>query len=143
VLKAIVMPLLGAPPTNQAFHYLVGNTAALPGILYAVLIGAAFGEEVIFRGYAFERFGKLFRKSAWAKSLIVVVTTASFGWAHYSLQGYAGVEQAAIVGLVFGVIFAITGRIWLLIFTHATFDLTAVAIIYCGLEERVAHFFFR
>src|SRR5688572_27295545 len=31
LMKAIVMPLLGAPPINQAFHYLEGNTAALPG----------------------------------------------------------------------------------------------------------------
>ena len=27
LMKAIVMPLLGADPINQAYHYLVGNTA--------------------------------------------------------------------------------------------------------------------
>ena len=31
LMKAIVMPLLGADPINQPYHYLVGNTAALPG----------------------------------------------------------------------------------------------------------------
>ena len=30
LMKAIVMPLLGADPINQAYHYLVGNAAALP-----------------------------------------------------------------------------------------------------------------
>jgi hypothetical protein len=30
LMKTIVMPLLGASPTNQAYHYLVGNRAALP-----------------------------------------------------------------------------------------------------------------
>lgn len=143
LMKAIVMPLLGAPPINQAFHYLVGNTGALPAILYAVIIGAGFGEETIFRGWAFERLGKLFGSGVWAKSVMVLLTTAWFGWDHYALQGLAGVQQATIVGLVFGSIFAITGRIWLLIIAHAAFDLMAVAIIYWDLETAVAHFFFK
>ena len=115
LMKAVVMPLLGAPPINQAFHYLVGNTAALPAILYAVIIGAGFGEETVFRGWMFERLGKLFGPGGWAKASIVVITSLWFGLDHYALQGLPGVQQATIVGLVFGTIFAITGRIWLLI----------------------------
>jgi hypothetical protein len=42
---------------------------------------------------------------------IVLLTTAVFGLAHYPDQGLAGVEQATITGLVFGTIFAVTGRI--------------------------------
>src|SRR4030081_541024 len=45
VLKALVMPLLGADPVNHAFHYLAGNRAALPGAVYAMVVGAGFGEE--------------------------------------------------------------------------------------------------
>ncbi len=143
LMKAIVMPLLGADPINQAFHYLAGNTAALPAAVYAMIVGAGFGEETVFRGYVFERFGKLFGPGVWAKPLIVLITSAWFGLAHYSLQGLAGVEQAAIVGFVFGTIFAVTGRIWMLIFAHAAFDLTALAIIYWNLESNVAHFVFK
>ena len=51
-------------------------------------------------------------------------------------------QQATIVGLVFGTIFAITGRIWMLIFAHAAFDLTALALIYWDLETAVAHLIF-
>src|SRR5688500_15530374 len=79
VMKAIVMPLLGADPINQAYHYLAGNTAALPGMLFAVAVGAGFGEETVFRGYLFERLGKLFGRSAVAKLLIVALTSAWFG----------------------------------------------------------------
>jgi len=143
VMKAIVMPLLGAPPINQAFQFLVGNPDALPQILYLVLVGAAFGEEMIFRGYAFERFGKLFGSTFWAKALIVLITAVWFGWEHNSLQGIPGVQQATIVGLVFGTIFAVTGRLWMLIIAHAAFDLTAVAIIYWNLESEVAHLIFK
>ncbi|MEO6263381.1 MAG: CPBP family glutamic-type intramembrane protease [Luteimonas sp.] len=52
-------------------------------------------------------------------------------------------EQATIVGLVFGTIFAVTGRIWMLMVAHAAFDLTAYAIIYWNLESTVAHLVFQ
>jgi hypothetical protein len=142
IMKAIVMPLLGAPPTNPAYQHLVGNTAALPVMLYLVIAGAGFGEETVFRGYLFERLGKLFRPGVWSKALIVVLTAVFFGLVHYPNQGRAGVEQATIVGLVFGTIFAITRRIWMLMVAHAAFDLTAVAIIYWDLERAVAEVFF-
>jgi membrane protease YdiL (CAAX protease family) len=143
LMKSIVMPLLGADPINQAFHYLAGNRAALPEAIYAMIIIAGFGEETVFRGYLFERLGKLFGSSAWAKTLIVLLTAVWFGLAHYSVQGLAGAEQATIVGLVFGTIFAVTGRIWMLIFAHAAFDLTALAMIYWDLEASVAHLVFK
>ena len=143
LMKMIVMPLLGADPINQAFHYLAGNRAALPGILFAVIVGAGFGEETVFRGYMFERLGRLFGSGIVAKVAIVLLTAAWFGLAHYSVQGLAGAEQGMIVGLVFGTIFAVTGRIWMLMVTHAAFDVTAVAMIYWNLESAVAHFVFK
>jgi len=143
LMKAIVMPLLGADPINHAFHYLAGNRPALPAALYAMIVGAGFGEETVFRGWMFERFGKLFGPGAWAKTLIVLLTSALFGLAHYSLQGLSGVEQAMLTGLVFGTIFAVTGRIFMLMVAHAAFDLTALAIIYWDLETKVAHLVFK
>jgi membrane protease YdiL (CAAX protease family) len=143
VMKALVMPLLGAPAINQAFYFLVGNRAALPGILFLIIVGAGFGEETVFRCYLFERFGKLLGTSTWAKTLTVVVTSAVFGVIHYPLQGLAGAEQGTIVGLVFGTIFVLRREIFPLIIAHIAFDLMAVAIIYYDLEEEVAHFFFR
>src|SRR5438477_5274968 len=48
LMKAVVMPLFGAPAINPKYHYLAGNTAALPAILAAVIVGAGFGEETVF-----------------------------------------------------------------------------------------------
>ena len=143
VMKAIVMPLLGADPVNRAYHFLAGNSAALPGMLLAVTIGGGFGEETFFRGYLFERLGKLFGTGSGAKAAIVAITSAVFALAHYSGQGVAGVEQAAITGLVFGAIFAATGRLWMPMFAHAAFDLTAIALIYWDVESKVAHLVFK
>lgn len=143
LMKAIVMPLPGADPINHAYHYLAGNRAAIPGALFAMIAGAGFGEETVFRGYLFERFGKLLGTGLGARVSIVLLTSAWFGLAHYHVQGLAGAEQATIVGLAFGTIFAVTGRIWLLMCAHAAFDLTAYAIIYWNLESTVARLVFK
>jgi membrane protease YdiL (CAAX protease family) len=143
LMKAIVMPLLGTDPVNQAYHFLAGNRAALPGMLYAVIVGAGFGEETVFRGYLFERLGKLLGTGAGANVSIVLLTSAMFALAHYSVQGLVGVEQATMTGLVFGTIFAVTGRLWMLMCAHAAFDLTALALIYWNVEADVAHLVFR
>ena len=97
----------------------------------------------MYRGYAFERLGKLFGSGSWARPLIVLLTTTLFAALHYPEQGLAGVQQATITGLVFGTIFALTGRIWMLVFAHAAFDWAAVAIIYWNLESGVAHLIFK
>jgi uncharacterized protein len=143
LMKTIVMPLLGADPINHAYHYLAGNRAALPAAFYAMIVGAGFGEETLFRGYMFERIGKLLGTSVSAKAATVLLTSGLFGLAHCSTQGLAGAEQAAIVGLVYGTIFAITGRIVMLMCAHAAFDLTALAIIYWNLESDAAHLVFK
>ena len=69
--------------------------------------------------------------------------TLLFGAAHYPMQGLAGTEQAIVTGLVFGTIFMLTRRIWMLMVAHAAFDVAAVAVIYWNLETRVAHLLFR
>ena len=143
LLKAIVLPLLGADPVNHAYHYLAGNRAALPGMVLALIFSGGFAEETLYRGYLFERLGKLIGPKAGARAAIVAITSALFAIAHYHEQGVAGVEQAAITGLAFGSIFAVTGRIWMLMFAHAAFDLTALATIYWNLESEVAHLFFK
>ena len=143
VMKIIVMPLLHADPVNHAYHYFAGNRAALPGAIYTMIVMAGFREETVFRGYLFERFGKLLGTSVASKVVTVIVTSLWFGFGHYSTQGLAGTEQATIVGLVFGSIFAITGRLWMLMFAHAAFDLTALAMIYWDVEAKLGHLVFK
>ena len=143
LMKALVMPLLGGPEINPAYHYLAGNTAALPGMIYTMIVVAGFGEETVFRGWMFERLGKLFGSSVWARTITVLLTSVLFSVAHYPGQGLAGAEQALITGLVFGTIFAVTGRIFMVMIAHAAFDLLALAIIYWNLEVDVAHLIFK
>jgi membrane protease YdiL (CAAX protease family) len=143
VMKAVVMPLLGAPAVNAPYHYLAGNTAALPVILLAVIVVAGFGEETVYRGFLFERLGKLLGTSTRAKIAIVLITTALFASGHWRDQGLPGVEQAVFTGLVFGGIYARWGQLFMLMVAHAAFDVVAIALIYWNLESPVAHLLFR
>lgn len=143
VMKSLVMPLLGAPAINPVYHYLAGNTTALPGMLFDVIVGAGFNEELVFRGFLFLRLQQLLGRALPARVGIVLGTALWFGLLHFPGQGLPGAEQALITGLVFGAVYAATGRLWPLVVTHAAFDVTAVALIYWDLETRVAHFFFR
>lgn len=142
LMKAVVMPLFGADPINHAYHFLAGNRALLPAAIWAMLV-AGFAEETVFRGYLFERLGKLLGQRLAAKICIVLFTSVLFGLSHYYNQGIPGVEQAMITGLVFGSIFAVTRNIWFVMIAHAAFDLTALTMIYWNLESDIAHFIFK
>ena len=142
LMKAVVMPLFGADPINRTYHYLAGNTSILPAAIWMMLV-AGFAEETVFRGYLFERLGKLIGARPGAKATILLVTSALFALAHYADQGLAGSEQATFTGLVFGTTFLVTGQIWIPMIAHAAFDLTALAMIYSNVESSVAHWIFR
>jgi membrane protease YdiL (CAAX protease family) len=143
VMKALVMPLFGAPAVNPRYHYLAGNTGALPWALYALVVGAGFGEETVFRGYLFERLGRLLGRGRAALTVTVLLTSTLFALAHYQDQGIPGVQQAAVTGLVFGAIYGVTGQLWIPMVAHAAFDVTALALIYWDREAAVAHLLFR
>jgi CAAX protease family protein len=142
LLKAIVMPLTGADPINETYHYLAGNSAAV-GVMALYMLVASFNEETVFRGFVFERLGTLLGPNIPAKIATVILSSAWFASVHYVEQGVAGVEQAAMTGLTFGTIFAVTGQIWMPMIAHAAYDLTAIAIIYWNIESTMAHLVFK
>lgn len=142
-MKAVVMPLLGAAPVNQTYHYLVGNLPATAFMALFVTVSGGFGEETVYRGFLFERFCKLFRSGPAAKPLALVLTSLWFAAMHYPDQGLAGAEQAVITGFAFGMMFLMTRSLAMPMVTHAAFDLIAIALIYWDLETRIAHLVFR
>jgi len=141
--KAFVLPLLGAPPINAAFHNLAGNLDATLDLAAYAIYGAGFAEELVFRGYLFERGKRLFGDSALATFATVAFTTALFAVAHWQ-QGIYGIANAGLVGLVLAVTYLICKRrLWVPMVTHAAFDLTAAAMIYYDAETAVSHLIFK
>jgi membrane protease YdiL (CAAX protease family) len=143
IMKALVMPLLGFPPVNAAYHFLAGNPAALPGMILTAVFAAGVGEELIWRGFLFERL-RMWLPRVPAQSLVVLtISSVLFGLAHLADQGLPGVAQSTITGLAFGGLFLAAGDLWLPSVAHAAFDVTAVLMIYWNLEEPIAHAIFR
>jgi len=143
LMKSLVLPLFGAPVINPVYHYLAGNTAALPSMTFDIIVGAGFAEETVYRGFLFERLGKLLGTGRWAKLVILLSTSLLFGSVHYPGQGIYGALQAFFTGLCLGVMYLITKRLWLSMVAHVAFDITAMLIIYKNFEPRVAHLIFK
>ena len=128
-----------ADPINQAYHYLAGNRTAAAPFVFQIIVIAGFGERDVFRGTCLSASADPTARAG-AQRLFGALNLHSLCGAHFFEQGLPGSEQAMVTGLVFGTIFAITGRIWMPMCAHAAFDLTALAIIYWDLESAVAHF---
>jgi len=139
LMKALVMPLLGGPAVNAHFHFIAGDTGQLISMIGASIIVAGFGEEIVYRGFLFNRLWRAFGEGRAATTAIIVLTTALFASIHIPEQGIYGAVQAAFTGLTVAVIYARTRNLWLPIILHAAFDITAVFLIYLQVEATIAH----
>jgi len=90
----------------------------------AVSVTAGIAEEIIYRGFLFFAFSRLFPSlSVWG---VILFTAVLFGLAH-TYQGVAGVIRTGAVGAVFAMLFAVTGSILPLVVLHFLIDLMARA----------------
>lgn len=140
VMKAIVMPYFGAPPTNPILAPLEGNLEATLIESAQMIVLAGLAEEIAFRGFMFNRLQAAFGTSTFARLLMIVGGGVFFGALHYFGQGVFGALNATVMGLFFGAVYFLNKqRLWFLIVTHASFDVCAVWLTYLGIEARVAH----
>ena len=143
VMKSVVLPLLGAPAVNPRFQHVVWDAKRLVVVLFLVIVSAGICEEIVYRGYLFERLGRWLGDSSAGRAAIVVLSAALFGAIH-SFQGAFGVVNAGLGGLIAGAIYFADGkRLPMVMAMHATFDVAGFLLIVFHLEERAAHLFFR
>ena len=109
-----------------------GNWKALVLFIALSWTLAAFGEEMVYRGYLMNRVAGLFhdRRVAWLVSLIAV--SFLFGLGHID-QGVTGQVENMINGLLLGTIFLATGcNLWAAIIAHGVTDTLDVVLLYLG-----------
>jgi membrane protease YdiL (CAAX protease family) len=94
---------------------------------------AAFGEEMVYRGYLLNRVADLFtqRRTGWIIGLMI--SSALFGFGHV-YQGITGIFETFLFGCVMAGLY-LTGRcnLWLLIIAHGVYDTAAFILIFLGL----------
>lgn len=109
----VTMPVLhralGYWPDLTGFNDLVGDATLLAVYLALNWVLAAFGEEMVWRGYALPRAAEFLGTGARAWILALIVVNVAFGLAHL-YQGPSGVIQATVGGVLLGVLYLITGR---------------------------------
>lgn len=139
LMKAVVMPYFGAPPTNPVLVPYEGNLdAALIGTIEMIIL-AGLAEEIVFRGFLFNRLQAAFGTGSFARALMIAGVALFFGGLHYFGQGYFGALNATIMGFLFCVIYFLNKqRLWFLIVMHSAFNVCAVWLTYLGIEEQVA-----
>lgn len=138
VLKLLLMPALtrlGVPaPDISGFTRLEGDWMEWAYWAFPTALGsAAFGEEMIARGFLLHRFARIFAGLGRAAVPAAAVAQAAvFGAAHY-YQGLGGVLQAGSVGLMFAIVFVLARRnLWPCIVLHGLFDFISATSLFLG-----------
>jgi membrane protease YdiL (CAAX protease family) len=130
-----VLATQGIPKADYAmFRPLKGD---LP--LYLFWLGpvawgsAAFGEEMIFRGFVTNALGRVFGGAkAMATLGAIIVQAGLFGALHLYL-GVGGAASAAMIGLVMGLVWWASGRnLWAAIVLHGLIDSFTITAMYLG-----------
>ncbi|MDH4057649.1 MAG: CPBP family intramembrane metalloprotease [Cyclobacteriaceae bacterium] len=142
--KAVVMRLLGDDSLiNVHFQYLYQNPTAALQFVFLIVFFAGFCEEIVFRGFLFQRLIKVLGNSTTSLVFVVIISSVLFGIPHLRQEFY-GIVHATIVGLTFGTLYLVSKKnLWLLIVTHSFYDLFSLLLIYNGWERQVSTLIFQ
>ena len=130
--QPFLVRVLGKQPDLSEFHALHGNLKFLAVVIVLAWTLAAFGEEMVYRGYLMNRVADLFHRtrSAWVISLLVV--HIGFGFSHV-YQGWTGVIDEGLMGVLLGLIYLRTGRnLAVPIVAHGVADTVDFILIFLG-----------
>ena len=92
----------------------------LPAMLFAAIVVAPAGEEVLFRGFLFRGFART-ERAVWPAIVVI-----SLLWAALHIQyDWTGLLQIFLIGLLLGWVRWRSGSLWLTFVLHALFNLEA------------------
>ncbi len=132
-LLSQLLQALGLPEQNISGlrALLEGNTVNYLLFLIPISWGsAAFGEELLIRGFLLDRLERLSQ----SPTIAVFAQAAIFALAHF-YQGVTGVLIIFAVALIFGSVFIRCGRnLWPVIVAHGIIDSVAMTALYFGWE---------
>lgn len=132
VLEPLIIRLTGKSIDLSQFAQIKGNVFVLFVFLVLIWTLAAFGEELVHRGYLMNRVAELAGGSSRAWELSLILVSVLFGVVHL-YQGISGVLDTIAAGLVYGALYLGSGRnLWAPIIAHGVYDTVAVLLIFWG-----------
>ncbi len=130
--QPLLVRVLRKQPDLELFRALHGNLKWTLLALAGTWTLAAFGEEMVYRGYLMNRVADLLNRArgAWIVSLIVV--HVGFGLAH-AYQGITGILDEGLAGLLLGLVYLGTRRnLAVPIVAHGITDSIDFVLIFLG-----------
>jgi membrane protease YdiL (CAAX protease family) len=116
---ATAAPTQAEPDPGSRFPDMKGRFGLFAGVIIIVWIESFF-EELQDRGFTLNRFEALLSKVPFSIVLAVIIQAAIFGFRHSSTHGISGSVVVGIIGLVFGIVYVVSGRnLWPLIIAHS------------------------
>jgi len=132
LVPAIEM-LTGIPIDISQLNHLKGDLPTTLIWLGVVWTTAAFGEEIIFRGYLMRQFIKFFGASKISIAINILLICGFFGYMHMQ-QGITGQVVAASTGALLSIIFYKRNYdLWFIIMVHGCFNTLGILSFYFDL----------
>ena len=132
VTQPLLVHLTGKYPDLTELGQARGNFNMLLLLLAATWSLAAFGEELVWRGYILNRVSDLVGRSSVGIALALTIVSVAFGLAHAD-QGLTGVVENIIDGALLGLLYLLAGRnLWLPIVAHGMTDTVDSLLLYLG-----------
>jgi hypothetical protein len=132
VSQPLLIRITGKQPDLSDFQAIYGNLKWTLILLALTWPLAAFGEEMVWRGYLMNRVAGLAKNTslAWVVSLVAV--NMAFGYAH-SYQGITGIIDEGLMGVLLGLLYLGTGRhLCAPIIAHGIADSIDLLLIFFG-----------
>lgn len=132
----IATRVFGWPPMQSGrLGAVAGNLPMLLGLLAVAWSTAAFGEELLFRGFLLGRLRALLGGGLGAGVAATLVQALLFGLAH-AYQGPTGILVTGLIALVFGLLYLRLRTLWPLVIAHGLIDTVGLLALYAGMAPR-------
>ncbi len=130
IIQPLVSKLTGEIADYSAFEALANNFTLYAKYFLYILISAAFGEEILFRGFLFRQLNILLPQFKFKTLIIVVLTAILFSLPHL-YQGLSGLIMTFIFGLIFATIYVKSNyNLWITIIFHGLVDIMFLTLAY-------------
>ena len=130
--QRLLTHFLGKAPDLSGFSAVRGHLPFALLMVAVLWVLAAFGEELVYRGYLMNRVAGLAgaTRAAWIVSLLL--TGALFGFSHYD-QGLTGIIEEGSDGVILGLIYLVSQRsLAVPIVAHGVCDTIDIALLFFG-----------
>ncbi|MBD80650.1 MAG: hypothetical protein CL840_17175 [Crocinitomicaceae bacterium] len=119
----------------SSFDNLKGNLANYIVFSLFMWVIAAFGEEMLYRGYMVKRIAIILGNKQWGWIAAITISSIIFGIAH-KYQGPAGMVGTGVIGFLTGLIFLRNkNNLLVCMFTHGFYDMIGITLLYFGIQD--------